>query len=260
MGRTIIVGDVHGCVDELGRLLESLAPGVADRVLFVGDLIARGPDSLGVLALYRQIKARSVLGNHEHTLLAAHRARRDGKKRPRLSSLHYALLHRLSDADWELLEQLPLALPLPEHGLCVVHAGVLPEQGLASPDPWTLTHIRSIDPQGRASPRHDFQPWATRYSGEPHIVFGHNSRLGLQLESNATGLDTGCVYGGRLTALVLGPGERVPPDREQRRARLQSVPAARAYHQNRESVPSSRAASGGDASGAEPPQTVGKRA
>jgi hypothetical protein len=237
MGRTIIVGDVHGCVDELGRLLDAIAPGAADRVLFVGDLIARGPDSLGVLELYRQVNGRSVLGNHESALLAAHRARRLGTKRPRLSSLHYALLHRLGDADWALLEQLPLSLSIPEHGLSVVHAGVLPGQGLDTLDAWTLTHIRSIDPRGKPSPRHDLEPWAVRYTGEPHIVFGHNSRLGLQLEASATGLDTACVYGGRLTALVLGAGERVPSDREERRGRLHSVPAARAYHMNRDSGP-----------------------
>jgi hypothetical protein len=235
MARTIIVGDVHGCVAELGRLLDEIAPGVGDRVLFVGDLIARGPDSQGVLALYREVKGQAVLGNHEYKLLAAHRARLGGTKRPRVSALHYALLHRLDEADWALLEQLPLSLSLPEHGLAVVHAGIVPEHSLASQDPWILTHIRSIDPQGKPSPRHDFEPWAARYTGDPHIVFGHNSRLGLQLAPNATGLDTGCVYGGSLTALVLGLDERIPADPEQRRARLRAVPAARVYHRNRDS-------------------------
>jgi hypothetical protein len=235
MARTIIVGDVHGCVDELGRLLDEVAPGASDRVLFVGDLIARGPDSLGVLALYRQVNGESVLGNHESKLLVAHRARQNGTKRPRLSSLHYALLHRLSDADWALLEGLPLWRELPEQGLCVVHAGILPEQGVAAQDPWTLTHIRSIAPDGKPSPRHDHPPWAQAYRGEPHIVFGHNSRLGLQLWPSATGLDTGCVYGGRLTALVLDAGQRIPSAVSERRELLRSVPAARAYHVNRES-------------------------
>jgi hypothetical protein len=237
MSRTIIVGDVHGCVDELGRLLDALAPGAADRVLFVGDLVARGPDTLGVLALYREVKGQSVLGNHESKLLSAHRARREGAKRPRLSSLHYALSYRLADADWDVLEHLPLTLPLPEHGACLVHAGVQPELELAAQDAWTLTHIRSIDPHGKASARPDFEPWAARYAGEPHIVFGHNSRLGLQLRASATGLDTGCVYGGRLTALVLGLGEHVPSDPEQRRDLMRSVPAARVYHYNRENAP-----------------------
>jgi Calcineurin-like phosphoesterase len=237
MARTIIVGDVHGCVSELGRLLEEIALGADDRVLFVGDLVARGPDSLGVLALYREVKGQAVLGNHEYELLAARRARRGGARRPRVSGLHYGLLHRLDEADWALLEQLPLSLSLPEHGLSIVHAGVVPELSLAAQDPWTLTHIRSIDPEGRPSRRHDLEPWAARYSGAPHIVFGHNSRLGLQLAPNATGLDTGCVYGGALTALVLGLGDRVPRDPEQRRELLRSVPAARAYHRNRESSP-----------------------
>lgn len=235
MARTIIVGDVHGCVGELGSLLDLVAPVTGDRVVFVGDMIARGPDSLGVLALYRQVNASSVLGNHESKLLGAYRARRNGTKRPRVSALHYALMHRLGAEDWALLEQLPLWLPLAEHGACVVHAGILPDQDIEAQDPWTLTHIRSIDPQGRPSPRHDQRPWAEGYAGEPHIVFGHNSRLGLQLHPGATGLDTGCVYGGRLTALVLGPQQRIPGSAAERRELLRSVPAARVYHTNRES-------------------------
>lgn len=235
MARTIIVGDVHGCVGELGRLLDALAPGAADRVLFVGDLVARGPDSLGVLSLYRQVRGQAVLGNHESKLLAAHRARLSGARRPRVSALHYALLHRFGDDDWALLERLPLWLPVPEHGLSVVHAGVDPGQGLDAGDPWTLTHIRSIDPRGQPSPRHDYEPWANRYAGEPHLVFGHNSRLGLQLAPRATGIDTGCVYGGQLTALVLRQGQAIPSDPGERRELLRSVPAARVYHVGRES-------------------------
>jgi hypothetical protein len=234
MARTIIVGDVHGCVHELGRLLDRVGPGADDRVLFTGDLVARGPDSSGVLALFRQVKGQAVLGNHEHQLLAAHRARQSGSRRPRVSALHYGLFRRFEDADWALLEQLPLWLSLPEHGLSIVHAGVAPALSLTAQDPWTLTHIRTIDPEGKPSPRHDFEPWAARYSGDPHIVFGHNSRLGLQLAPAATGLDTGCVYGGALTALVLGFHERVPSSAEQRRELLWSVPAARVYHRNRD--------------------------
>jgi hypothetical protein len=233
MPRTIIVGDVHGCVAELGRLLEGLAPGADDQVLFVGDLVARGPDSRGVLALYRDVRGRSVLGNHEWRLLAAHRARRAGQKRQRLSSPHYALLQQLGEEDWALLSELPLTLAVPEHGLYIVHAGIAPELALAAQDPWTLLHVRSIDPEGRASARHEFEPWAARYHIGPHVVFGHNSRLGLQLQPLATGLDTGCVYGGQLSALVLERGEQVPRDAEQRRQHVHVVPAARAYYAGR---------------------------
>jgi hypothetical protein len=230
MGRTLIVGDVHGCIGELTELLDSLAAGPSDRVVFVGDLLARGPDSRAVLELFRQIGGRSVLGNHEARLLEARRARVEGNKRPRLAPPDYALLHQLRDADWELLAALPLYLPLPEHDACIVHAGIVPELPLDAQDPWTLTHVRSLDAAGRPSERHDHEPWAARYRSGPHIVFGHNSRLGLQLQPSATGLDTGCVYGGRLSALVLGPGQTIPEALDERRALIHSVPAARRYY------------------------------
>src|SRR4051812_12216500 len=233
MGRTLIVGDVHGCAGELGSLLEALAPGADDQVLFVGDLVARGPDSRGVLALYRAVRGRSVLGNHEARLIEARRARTQGHKRPRLAPPDYALLHQLSEADWALLEGLPLRWPLPEHDAVIVHAGVAPELPVEEQDAWTLTHVRSLDAAGRPSERHDGELWAARYHSGPHIVFGHNSRVGLQLQPRATGLDTGCVYGGRLSALVLESGETVPEDIFLRREHVKAVPAARSYYAGR---------------------------
>ena len=171
-----------------------------------------------------------VCDNHEARLLQARRARVEGHKRPRLAPPDYALLHQLSEADWALLGELPLWWQLPEHDACIVHAGVIPDLPLAAQDPWTLTHIRSLDPAGQASERHDQEPWAARYRSGPHIIFGHNSRAGLQLQPRATGLDTGCVYGGRLSALVLAAGQHVPTDPEERRALVHSVPAARRYY------------------------------
>lgn len=226
----MIVGDVHGCVHELGALLERLAPVAGDRVFFVGDLVARGPDSRGVLELYRSVGARSVLGNHEWRLLEARRARQSGARRPRLSSPDYALLHQLGEADWALLAGLPPYLELPEHGACIVHAGLRPGVALSAQDVWTLTHVRSLDADGEPSVRHDLAPWAAAHRDGPHVVFGHNSRLGLQLHPLATGLDTGCVYGGSLSALVLSSAQRVPEDAEQRRQLVCSVPAQRRYY------------------------------
>ncbi len=231
MRRSVIIGDVHGCLDELTRLLEALETTADDRVFFVGDLVARGPDTLGVLALCRRIGARSVRGNHEARLLAAHRAQQNGKRR-RLSNVHYPLLKRLGPADWDYIESLPLWIDLPEHDLRIVHAGVLPSRPFEQQDEWTLTHVRSLDADGRASDKSDFAPWAAAYSAGPHIVFGHNSRVGLQLQPNATGIDTGCVYGGQLTALVLAEGQRVPAITE-RRAVLRSVAARQTHYAGR---------------------------
>lgn len=233
MGRSLIVGDVHGCRAELEQLLAELRFAPPDRLFFVGDLLARGPDSEGVLALCRQLGARSVCGNHEGRLLDALRARRGEAKRPRLSPEHYKLLQRLGAEDWAYIEALPLFLELPEHGLCIVHAGLVPGVPIEAQDAWTLTHVRSLDAAGRASDRAEFEPWAASYRGPPHVVFGHNSRLGLQLHPDATGIDTACVYGGRLSALVLQAGEPVPADVAARREHLHSVPARAAYYTGR---------------------------
>jgi Calcineurin-like phosphoesterase len=237
VARTIIIGDVHGCAHELARLLDGLAVGADDRVFFVGDLVARGPSSLGVLDIYREVRGRSVLGNHEWRLLEAHRARSSGQRRPRLAAPDYALLHQLREEDWQMLAELPAFILVPEQRLCIVHAGLQPDLAVDVQDVWTLTHTRSIDAAGKPSERHEFDPWALRYRGGPHVVFGHNSRLGLQLLPFATGLDTGCVYGGELSALVLSTQEEVPTDLEQRRQLLRSVPAARRYYAGKSSSP-----------------------
>jgi hypothetical protein len=225
--RTIVIGDVHGCLAELEDLLDKVALAGDDRLVFVGDLVAKGPDSRGVLALVRKLGARATLGNHEERVLAARRARREERTPPRLDGTHLALLDELDDSEWAELESLPLGIELPEHEVRVVHAGVLPGVPFEAQDPWLVTHIRSISEDGKPSAK--WGPlWGARYTGPPHIVFGHNARKDPQLHPDATGLDTACVYGGVLTALVLPEGSRVPPPAERRDA-LVSTPARRAY-------------------------------
>ncbi len=228
MGRTLIVGDVHGCAAELDALLERLAVGADDQLVFVGDLVARGPDSRGVLGRVRSLGARAVVGNHEERLLAARDARSRGQPGPRLSPAHRRVLRELDDEDWAQLESLPLSVDLPGHDLRVVHAGIVPGVPLDEQDPWLVTHIRTIDADGIPSHRFGGALWAEHYVGGPHVVFGHNARKEPQLHPDATGIDTGCVYGGRLTALVLEAGQKPPPVAE-RADVLYSVPALATY-------------------------------
>jgi hypothetical protein len=223
--RTILVGDAHGCAAELEELLDRVAFSAGlDRVLFVGDLVARGPDTHGVLAMARGASARSVLGNHEAKLLAW--KRRGGTLGPD----HERLARELSDDDWRMLEAMPLWLELPEHGVLLVHAGVVPGVDVGRCPPDALLKMRTIDSDGRWSDDAQVGPlWGTVYTGPPHVVFGHHAREELQVHPWATGLDTSCVYGGKLTALVLDEGEPIPRGSDVR-GKVTSVAARRAYY------------------------------
>jgi hypothetical protein len=227
MLRTVFIGDVHSCADELADLLDRCALVSGDRVLLTGDLLSRGPKPHEVLRLFREIGARAPIGNHERRLLDAWQARKAGEKAPRLSPSHQQIVHELTDEDWALLEQMPLSIDVPDHNTVLVHAGIDPRLPLAKQDPWVMMHVRSIDTEGEPSEKWG-TPWGQLYFGPQHIVFGHNARKHPQLHPFATGLDTGCVYGGRLTALVLPQGEAPPPVAD-RGDCLISVPARHEY-------------------------------
>jgi hypothetical protein len=235
VAQTIVIGDVHGCRAELETLLSKVGPAQGDEVVFVGDLVARGPDSLGVLKLVRGLSARAVLGNHEERLLKARAARRDGTAPPKMGKTHQAVFDELGDEDWQMLENLPLWLDLPAAGLRVVHAGLVPGLAMEQQDPWVLTHVRSLGEDGTPSSKWGV-PWGKSYVGPPHVVFGHNARKHPQLHPDATGLDTACVYGGALTALVLPAGAAVPPP-DVRRDALVSVAAREPYYDYGQPLP-----------------------
>jgi hypothetical protein len=225
MTRTVIVGDVHACTGELEDLLERVRFDEAkDRLVLVGDVIVRGPDPHGTLALARRLGARAVRGNHEDKLLAWRRGRKE------LGPDHARVASALTEDEWRTLEAMPLWLELPEHGARVVHAGVVPGMALEDTPAEALLKMRTVDARGRWSDDADAgRPWGTLYEGPPHVVFGHWARPEPQLHAWATGLDTACVYGGRLTAMVLDAGEPVPRGEDVRHL-LRSVPAMRKYY------------------------------
>lgn len=224
MKRTIIVGDVHGCREELEELVERCEFRPGERLVLAGDLVAKGPDSAGVLALARGWGAEGVLGNHDaHVLrvreMRAGRLPDDGRA---IKPEHELVVASLGPDDWRYLEALPLYLRLgPERpsdpDTVVLHAGAVPGVPLERQEREHLITLRSIKEDGTPTKRLKGRPWASVWTGPERIVFGHDALRGLQQHTYATGLDTGCVYGGRLTALIL-------PER-----RLVQVPARRAY-------------------------------
>lgn len=245
------VGDLQGCAARLDELLARLPPDA--RLVFVGDLVNRGPDSLGALRRVRALgeRAVAVLGNHDLHLLAVAAGIRPLHDDDTLQDIITA-----PDAaeliDW--VRKRPLAHF--EAGALFVHAGVLP--------PWSIAHTLElageVERQLRADDYRDFLatmygnrplqwsealegadrlrcilnaltrlrflsldgamdlklkgsiesappgwvPWFAhprRASAATPIIFGHWSTLGLMMREDAIGIDTGCVWGGCLTAL-----------------------------------------------------------
>jgi serine/threonine protein phosphatase 1 len=172
-----VIGDVHGCYHELRTLLDRLAPGPDDLLVFVGDLVRKGPDSGAVVDLVRERdNAISVCGNNEAKIL------RGEKSLPGLGA---------SDRAW--LADLPLAVSWDR--TLVVHGGVPPGRPLSEADAATLLTMRSHEGGGYDGPF-----WFDSYEGSPRVFFGHTV-MERPLDGLWTvGLDTGCVYGGALTA------------------------------------------------------------
>jgi hypothetical protein len=216
--RTLIVGDLHGCREELEDLLEESGFEDGDHLISVGDLVAKGPDSKGVIRLIRELGGRAVRGNHDQHCLRWWDAKVAGSPLPDLRPAHREVTEQLEPGDWEWLAALPLWLELEDHDALVVHAGLVPDVPLEEQDPFDLMNMRSIVEDGTASRSYEEgTPWASLWPGPRLVVFGHDAVRGLQTREFAVGLDTGCVYGGWLTGLWL-------PDRD-----LVSVPARAAY-------------------------------
>jgi hypothetical protein len=215
-GRVIAVGDVHGCARELAELIERLALTRRDRLILLGDLVNRGPDSAGVIALARRHAHRSLLGNHELRLL---NYRRTGDP-THLKRADYATLEELSAKDWAYLEAMPLTYPVPECKTVLVHGGFLPGRPWRGQPARVVTRIQVVGPDGEPHKRADFPDrphWSEAWKGPPFVVYGHTPRREVAATRWTLGIDTACVLGGALTACVL-------PGRE-----LVQVPARKKY-------------------------------
>ncbi|HYN86189.1 MAG TPA: metallophosphoesterase [Pyrinomonadaceae bacterium] len=201
--RTIVVGDVHGCYDELVDLLDRLSLAKHDRVVCVGDLIVKGEKNRDVLELFMSdARLSSVLGNHDRAIL------RHWRGEPVALKPSQEKCRRELESDAAryaaYLGSLPLYIELDAH--VVVHAGVRPGLPLRLQSDDDLTELRTLGGD-RAS--REGTPWYEVYRGRRHALFGHWPAAEPRRGPRATGLDTGCVYGYELTAYVLETGEFV---------------------------------------------------
>jgi len=220
--RVIAIGDVHGCLDELQMLLRRCDYQPGDLVVFLGDLVSKGPDSLSVVQMAREIGAIGVRGNHDFEVIRWHQAMKSGADPPVIGSEHFHIASGLSKEDLKWMYSLPWYISSKELGALFVHAGFVSGIRLSKQNPRLMMNMRSILPDGTVTSKFfNNWPWARLWDGPQTVLFGHDADRGLQQYEHAIGLDTGCVYGGRLTACIL-------PEK-----RLVSVSARREYFQYR---------------------------
>lgn len=202
MPRTIAIGDVHGCADEFEELLNALELTPEDRVIQIGDLVNRGPDSPRTIKLAREFKVEAILGNHELRLLSA----REKRKTSLLKDYDLPTYEQLSKEDWQFLEAMPKFLYEAQIDTVLVHGGFLPDSPWQTQPLETITSIQVIDKKGKPAKRSDAPdapPWADTWGGSPFVVYGHTPRPNVLERPGSIGIDTGCVYGGHLTAYII---------------------------------------------------------
>ncbi|KAJ5908150.1 Molybdenum cofactor biosynthesis MoeB [Penicillium taxi] len=241
--RLIVIGDVHGCKEELVNLLKKVAfaPKGGDHLVFTGDLINKGPDSAGVVDLAREYKASCVRGNHEdRVLLVRHEMSKaktlveaDDPQHNFFSSKDIQereLALSLSEEHIQWLDQCPVILDLGSiQGMgqaVVVHGGIVPGVKLEHQDPSSVMNMRTIDLDTHVPSSSDTgMNWAKMFNKYQSIlyssvksakmdplshvmtvIYGHDAKTSLKIRTYTKGLDSGCVKGGKLTALIIEAG------------------------------------------------------
>jgi bis(5'-nucleosyl)-tetraphosphatase (symmetrical) len=255
MNKIYAIGDIQGCAPSLKSLVKKIPKD--SKMIFLGDLVNRGPSSLGTLrqlkSLQEQGRIECLLGNHDLHLLAIDAGLRKTKGLDTISAILKAP-DRAELIHW--LRHRPMALS--NGKVITVHAGILPQWDLQqtiecaqevekalrkksyvdflahmygnTPNKWSnslkgierlrvitnaLTRLRFCTPTGQMefeskegleSGPEGYIPWfkvPKRKTRDALVYFGHWSTLGLVRQSNVIGLDTGCVWGGKLTAMEI---------------------------------------------------------
>ena len=260
MSKIYAVGDIQGCAPSLKALVKKIPK--KSNMIFLGDLVNRGPDSLGALRQLKSLqesgRAECILGNHDLHLLAIDAGLRNTKGLDTVDAILKAA-DRKELINW--MRNRPMALS--NGKILTVHAGVLPQWDLQqtiecaqevekalrskfykdflanmygnTPNKWSnslkgyerlrlitnaLTRMRFCTPSGQMEfeskeglengPK-GYIPWFNvpkRKTADTLVYFGHWSTLGLLRRRNVIGLDTGCVWGGKLTALEIADSNK----------------------------------------------------
>jgi len=223
-----VIGDVHGCFAELSDLIVKICEDAwGDKgdihLWFIGDLIDKGPKSEAVLesVLLDQkprIVKHSILGNHEEKMIrwcrAQARQESGGARNEIVDRWNFSAIRDYAD----LLSTLPLYAYLPDYNVLLVHGGIEPKMtelppvslDKASKSQKNILRVRYVSPEGKmvSLGAEDLEQgdkwWADLYDGRfGTAIYGHQPYEEVVYHPHAIGIDTGCVYGNKLTALRL---------------------------------------------------------
>lgn len=252
----LVIGDVHGCLEELKNLIHLSTEKHNHNqpfscIIFVGDLCNKGPYNAEVIRYIRTFNEKhessgkmfAVRGNHDDSSLKAacgdmnRRSKQtyqwtfDGSNEEEKGKKHDAFL---SDKDVEWMSKLPYTITIPAsyfdenkdeiyQDTVIVHAGLDQNVELWNQKITTMTTIRTTEPadENDSSSHSETSPvpWASVWEGPPRVIFGHDAKLGIQKYDKhmAIGLDSGAVYGNSLSGIVLP------------QTKIISVPSAKVY-------------------------------
>jgi len=198
----VIYGDIHGCLEEWEELRKLIPKNSFE--ISVGDILDKGPYPVEALRYAKKNKIFTIMGNHEYKHI-----RKYWGRNVKLDEDQQRVYPKLKQEDFEFIESMPFFLKL--NRLTVVHAGITNRIYLSNPPLNIMTlllFLRDVDENEKFLPLNHNNPnaryWADTYNGhEGFVVAGHNPFREVKKNKNSIGIDTGCVYGNKLTAYVI---------------------------------------------------------
>jgi hypothetical protein len=229
--RHIIIGDIHGCIDELKLLIQKLELRQHDHLYFIGDLIDRGPDSASVVKYVRSLSEKYsvvlILGNHEEKFLRyLHNKAHDFSAMKNMKGLEEfeELEKKLDQSDINFINKAYINYNIPSEGVCLLHGGIPGNNKIdlsvnhnysrellkVSKGTNLIIKTRFLDESGNfislGEENENSVFWADKYDGRyGKVIFGHHAIVNERPKEfpHAINIDTGCVYGGSLSACVI---------------------------------------------------------
>ena len=209
MNRCIVYGDIHGCLDTFIKLRDSIKSKEDDYEICVGDFLTRGPKSIETIRYLRANDIFSVRGNHEDKIIRfIEHSKLDYPNPITLNDDEKNIVDSLNAEDINYLMSLPEFKKI--NNVTIVHAGLMNHinlENLSKDDVKKIMRVRYLNPGGKfiayGQETDDSVFWADQYDGnQGFIVYGHQNFKDVRVDAFSLGIDTGCIYGNKLTAAI----------------------------------------------------------